>query len=274
MQKSNTMKKSVKIFIILAIFLIFGCIVLCVINTPRVQYILTLNKAERYLEDEDYAEALESYLEAAGIYGGKKNLKEELIECNLLLAEEAMSKGDFKEAIEFYDEALDYEEDNAKALSGKLEAFRAEYPRTNKLCPLERVYDYADVLTPEEEEQLRKRISEIEPQIQADIVLVIVNEPMESSTITWEDAMMNCADDFYDFNNYGYDEESRSGVLLLDNWYENQEGSWLSTCGAVYEEFGMTEINWVLDEVYYGLDKGNYYAYSAYIEKVYEIMLK
>ena len=270
-QKSN-IKKSVKIFIVLSIFLVIGVIVLYVVNTPRFQYKLILNKAEKYFENEDYEEALEFYLEAADIYGGKKDLKNELIECNLLLAEEAMSKLHYKDAIEFYEEALDYEKNNVEALSGRVEAFRAEYPRTNNLCPVERVYDYADVLTTEEEEQLRKRIAEIEPQIQADIVLVIISEPMESSAITWENAMMNCADDFYDFSNYGYDEESRSGALLLDNWYEGQAGSWLSTCGAVYEEFGMTEIHCILDEVYYGLDKGNYDAYSAYVEKVYELM--
>lgn len=138
--------------------------------------------------------------------------------------------------------------------------------RTNYEAPIERVYDYADVLTDEEEQMLRLRIAELEPQIQADIVLVTAREVIETAEVSWETAMMNYADDFYDTNLFGYDMVHGNGVLLLDNWYEEQEGSWLSTCGNVYEYFDTEQIDLVLDAVYYGLYDGAYEAYMEYIE--------
>ena len=144
--------------------------------------------------------------------------------------------------------------------------------RQNMSAPKERVYDFADVLTDAEEKNLREYISRKEPLIQADIVLVTIKEDVESGAYGWETAMMNYADDFYDQKLYGYDAVNGNGVLLLDNWYDEQAGSWLSTCGNVYYRFGDYEINRVLDAVYYGLDDGAYEAYLDYIDTVYYLM--
>ena len=144
--------------------------------------------------------------------------------------------------------------------------------RQNTSAPQERVYDFADVLTDAEEEKLREYIARKEPLIQADIVLVTIKEDVESGSYGWESAMMNYADDFYDQKLYGYDAVNGNGVLLLDNWYDGQAGSWLSTCGNVYYRFGDYEINRVLDAVYYGLDDGAYEAYLDYIDTVYYLM--
>ena len=145
--------------------------------------------------------------------------------------------------------------------------------RSNTQAPSERVYDEADVLTAEEEERLRKLIASVEEEIKADIVLVTSNRIMEgdgapTNDASWETNMMNTADDFYDQNNYGYDIPRGNGVLLLDNWYEGQAGSWLSTCGTMIEEFSNYDINRVLDAVYYNIDYGAYKAYKAGIEEI------
>ncbi len=141
----------------------------------------------------------------------------------------------------------------------------------NTSAPAERVYDYAEVLTDEEEQSLREYIALMEPKMKAHIVLVTIKEDVEAQGY-WDTVMMNRADDFYDQNNYGYDKIHGNGVLLLDNWYEGQAGSWLSTCGNVYERFGDYEINRVLDEVYYSIDAGAYTAYKGYIDTVWELM--
>ena len=140
--------------------------------------------------------------------------------------------------------------------------------RMNNQAPVERVYDYADVLTDEEETALRAYIAECEAKVNVDIVLVTICEDVEASGLSWETSMMNYADDFYDHNNYGYNKVHGDGVLLLDNWYEGQKGSWLSTCGSVYEEFGDYEINKVLDEVYYQVEDNPYSAYRAYVRMI------
>lgn len=159
-------------------------------------------------------------------------------------------------------------------------------PRTNMDAPDERVYDKADVLSDKEEKKLSKLIAKAEAKIRADIVLVTIDQAVEGieaqekyqyRSDDWEQNMMDIADDFYDNELFGYDEEY-SGVLLLDNWYSDAEGSqagsWLSTCGTVYERFGDREIDQVLDVVYYEIEKGGtpYNAYKAYINKVTSLM--
>ena len=138
--------------------------------------------------------------------------------------------------------------------------------RRNNKAPAERVYDYAEVLTDEEEQSLREYIAEKEFEIQADIILVTINEAVQTSGSSWEDSMMNYADDFYDNNKYGYNKVHGNGVLLLDNYFEGQAGSWLSTCGNVFRKFGDYEIRCVEDAVYYGMEDGAYKAYMDYID--------
>lgn len=165
-------------------------------------------------------------------------------------------------------------------------ALKKPVPRTNTQAPEERVYDNADVLTAKEEEKLRKLIAKAEAEIQADIVLVTINQPVEGEeaknkysyrSTDWEQNMMDLADDFYVSNLFGYD-SYYSGVLLLDNWYKDgygsQAGSWLATGGNVYEEFTEYKINQVLDEVYYTIVDGGsaYQAYKAYIDEVVKLM--
>lgn len=157
--------------------------------------------------------------------------------------------------------------------------------RENTDSPSERVYDNANVLSDKEEDKLRDLIEKTEDRIQCDIILVTVDQPVENLSAEeklkygyryddWEMNMRDIADDFYDHNEFGYDEvgDDGDGVLLLDNWYPEQEGSWLSTSGKVFEKFGDYEIDRVLDAVWYGLDKGEYEAYAAYVKKVEQLM--
>lgn len=143
--------------------------------------------------------------------------------------------------------------------------------RGNNNAPTERVYDYADVLTDEEEQQLRDYIAKREAKYHIDLVLVTINEDVESNGY-WETVMMNIADDFYDENNYGYNKVHGDGALLLDNWYEDeygsQAGSWLSTCGIVLDRLNDYEVDIVLDEVYYKVENDPYAAYKAYVDTV------
>ena len=56
---------------------------------------------------------------------------------------------------------------------------RKNVPRTNNEAPTERVYDYADVLTDEEEKDLREYIAKMEKRMHIDIVLVTINQSVE-----------------------------------------------------------------------------------------------
>lgn len=138
--------------------------------------------------------------------------------------------------------------------------------RSNLEAPAERVYDYADVLTDEEEDKLRAYIAKKEKQAQMDIVLVTINEDVEADSYSWENAMMNRADDFYDDNLYGYNAVHGDGVLLLDNWYEGQGGSWFSAAGKQERIFSGYAGNKVVDAVYKMVEKSPYKAYKTYVD--------
>lgn len=167
-----------------------------------------------------------------------------------------------------------------KALKGKV-------ARTNDEAPDERVYDHAEVLSDSEEEKLRKLIKKSEAEIQADIVLVTIDQPVEGSDARqkygyrsddWEQNMNDLADDFYDKNMFGYDEDEYSGILMLVNWYSDSEGSQrgaaTSTNGRVYEKFGDRENNQVVDAAMDVLVAGgtHYKAYKAYVNEVVKLM--
>lgn len=162
----------------------------------------------------------------------------------------------------------------------KKKAVSAPIERVNKICTeKERVFDYADVLTDEEENSLRQLIAEKEKITCCDIVLLTMNESLEeyakaydSSAYGDEWAMIK-ADNFYDENGFGWNKYVESddgdGVILLDNWFRESDGkihTWFSTSGRAEERYSTYMINHLLDEVYKYIEDDPYKAYKAYVE--------
>lgn len=168
------------------------------------------------------------------------------------------------------------------AFLGVMRFLESRRGRSNHEAPAERVYDYADVLTDDEEEQLRQYIAEKEKALHIDIVLVTIDRSVEGVEakeqysyrfVEWEDNMQDIADDFWDENKFGYNKSLEGdGILLLHNWYEGQNGEQLSTSGRVEETFSLQDLHTVLYAVdrYYETDP--YRAYLAYIDTVEELM--
>lgn len=159
--------------------------------------------------------------------------------------------------------------------------------RVNEVCTeTERVFDYADVLTEQEEQELRELIAKREQQTRCDIVLVIMNESLEDYAKQYDpdaygsDWAMIAADNFYDEHGFGWNKYRESddgdGVLLLDNWYRESDGrvhTWFSTSGKAMEHYSDAMIDGLLDAVYaYDIETEPYKAYRAYIEKFYRDM--
>lgn len=159
--------------------------------------------------------------------------------------------------------------------------------RVNEVCTeTERVFDYADVLTEQEEQDLRELIAKREVQTQCDIVLVIMNESLEEYAKQYDpnaygsDWAMIAADNFYDEHGFGWNKYRESddgdGVLLLDNWYRESDGrvhTWFSTSGKAMERYSNAMIEGLLDAVYaYDIETEPYKAYRAYVERFYQDM--
>ncbi len=151
-------------------------------------------------------------------------------------------------------------------------------PRANREAPAERVYDYGDMLTVEQEEELRAYIARKEKRYKIDIVLVTMRQPVEGREAQeeygyrspyWEQNMQDLADDFWDEHRYGYNKGFEGdGALLLDNRYEGQRGEHLSTSGKVEYAFDVEDVNDVLDGVDRYYDTDPLKAYKAYVDGV------
>ncbi len=137
----------------------------------------------------------------------------------------------------------------------------AVYVRTNAQEE-ERVFDYADKLTDEEEEALRELIAEKEVLIGCDIVLVTINDP----SIDSDYAIMNYADDFYDEKKYGFNAPWGDGALYLDNWANGY--CWFSTCGRVEDRYSSQDIDNLIEEVCLTVNYDPYGAYKTYVESL------
>ena len=157
--------------------------------------------------------------------------------------------------------------------------------RTNQECDTqERVFDYADVLTADQEEALRALIAEQEKRTACDIVLVTLNESLADYAAAYEEELgyltpdrytMVYADNFYDEHKFGYDRPYGDGVLLLDNWYREADGgvySWLSTCGRAEDRFSSSMIDSLLTKALANADQDPYGAYVKYVNLFAEMM--
>jgi uncharacterized membrane protein YgcG len=140
---------------------------------------------------------------------------------------------------------------------------KMEYTRTNTECTeTERVFDYADKLTDEQEDKLRELIAEKEKEIGCDIILVTINDPSISSDY----AMMNYADDFYDERKFGFDQAWGNGALYLDNWANGY--CWFSTSGKVENRYSSREIDNLIDDVCATVNYDQYGAYKTYVNSL------
>ena len=80
--------------------------------------------------------------------------------------------------------------------------------RTNQECDTqERVFDYADVLTADQEEALRALIAEQEKRTACDIVLVTLNESLADYAAAYEEEL-------------GYLTPDRYTMVYADNFYD------------------------------------------------------
>ncbi|MGN0601875.1 MAG: TPM domain-containing protein [Oscillospiraceae bacterium] len=122
---------------------------------------------------------------------------------------------------------------------------------------LPRVVDNADLLNDGEETTLLAKLDEISERQLADIVVVTVNSLDGKSP-------MEYADDFYDYNGYGFGED-KDGVLLLismedRDWY-------ITTTGFGITAITDAGIDYISEKFLSDLSDGNYAeAFSTYAQ--------
>ena len=140
---------------------------------------------------------------------------------------------------------------------GLFHAMQAAPERTNKECLTEqRVFDYGDVLSEREEKKLDGLIAKRERQTGCDIVLVTLNKSLmeyamkKEPNVPYSEFVRVFAEDFYDSNGFGYNKPIGDGILLVDNWYREDDGrvyTWLCTVGRAEDEYTYERIDHLLD---------------------------
>lgn len=102
-----------------------------------------------------------------------------------------------------------------------------------------RMWDEADLLSDTEERSLVTQLTNISEKHQVDVVIVTVES-------TGELLPMEYADDFFDYNGYGFG-ESRDGVLLLVSMEDRDW--WISTRGYGITAFTDAGINYIGEQI-------------------------
>lgn len=120
-----------------------------------------------------------------------------------------------------------------------------------------RLVDDADILTDYEETELLSLLDEISERQQFDVVIVTVDS-------IYGEYIQDYADDYYDYNGYGFGSRYDGALLLLDmdmrEWY-------ISTCGYGITALTDAGIDYIGDQMVPDLSDGYYYdAFVTYTE--------
>ena len=109
----------------------------------------------------------------------------------------------------------------------------------------EKIYDYADILTDEEEQEIYDKFINFIETYNTDLVFVSINLPYSI-----DEENENWAADFYDYNDFGINLENYSGILLLRNTYEQDPyyNMYMFGNAQLYIDWNRSES--ILDDIY------------------------
>ena len=111
------------------------------------------------------------------------------------------------------------------------------------------VVDDANLLSSEEEQQLREDLASFKEQYNMDAVIVTSNDLGGKS-------QMDYADDYFDYNGYGVGED-KSGLLLLIDMDDRKV--WISTSGEAIKYFTDSRIQNIVDDITTQLKNADYF---------------
>lgn len=123
----------------------------------------------------------------------------------------------------------------------------------------DKVYDYADLLTDSEEDNLYNEIQTYIEKSGYDLAVVTINENVKGSASVF-------ADDFYDYNGFGKN-STRDGSLLLIDMATREV--YISTTGYAIKMYDDVRIESIIDAGYDYLKQKQYYnSFSAMIKSL------
>lgn len=130
----------------------------------------------------------------------------------------------------------------------------------------QKIYDFSNVLTDEEEQKLTERMYKFTEKYKIDIVILTDNyqytEDSQNTTF---------ATDFYDYNDFGINYEKYDGVMLFRNTYEQNPYFDAYSFGNAQLYFYDTRLSNTLDYIYDDMHNEAYYSgFNKFIDKMEE----
>jgi len=122
-----------------------------------------------------------------------------------------------------------------------------------------KVYDYAQILTLEEEQNLKSNIDLFVTNHNMDMALVTVKHHEKIDT-------MNYADDFYDYNGFGIG-PNYDGVIFVIDFTFGYTDIWMSTTGKAISIYTDNRIDNILDSVASKKNYGYYEMLNTFIRQ-------
>lgn len=108
-----------------------------------------------------------------------------------------------------------------------------------------KVYDFADILTDDEEKEIYSKIQDFIEKTNMDMVVVSIDMPY-----SYDSKNEDFAADFYDYNDFGLNFNNYSGILLLRNDYDNDRYYDIYTFGDAQLYFDQNRYDDILDGIY------------------------
>lgn len=120
--------------------------------------------------------------------------------------------------------------------------------KTPKVDANEKVYDFADLFSDAEETEIYNKISAYSELSHFDLAVVTINENNKRSEVEY-------ADNFYDYNDFGFN-ETRDGMIFLIDMDNRQ--IYISTNGYAVRQYDDYRIDQIIDAGYDNLRNQKY----------------
>ena len=117
----------------------------------------------------------------------------------------------------------------------------------------EKIYDFSDILTDDEERELKILIDNFYQKTKMDLVIVTDNLPYSR-----DEQNVEYAEDFYDYNDFGLDTKHYDGIVLFRNTYPADPYYDMTLTGEA-QFYYHTRIDDILDTIYSEIKSQQYF---------------
>ncbi len=128
------------------------------------------------------------------------------------------------------------------------------------------VEDYADLMTDEEETVLTEKLEAFCDEYKMEIAVVTINN-------TGGKTARDFADDFYDYNCYGYGENDDGLLALYVDGAEGEKEIYITTHGKAISKITDADIDYITDVMIMYLSDGDYaWAFEAFVDETTDVV--